>query len=168
MSSKHPTPRDHSSAYASSLSGLCRGHMSLQQKATRWRVAPLSFRRHTASLRVHRQSATGTRTRVARARAEYPNQPDYSGACNPASSASSPGHVAHKIWFRRERPTCLPTACVCVCVCVSVYVCVCVTMCVTIYVTECVCVCHALKVCVCVCVCLSACVCETTVGRNKR
>jgi hypothetical protein len=27
-------------------------------------------------------SATGTRTRVARVRAEYPNQLDYSGACS--------------------------------------------------------------------------------------
>ena len=32
-------------------------------------------------LRLARDSATGTRTRVARVRAEYPNQLDYSGVC---------------------------------------------------------------------------------------
>ena len=32
-------------------------------------------------LRMPKSSATGTRTRVARVRAEYPNQLDYSGIC---------------------------------------------------------------------------------------
>ncbi len=32
-------------------------------------------------LQPYKNSATGTRTRVARVRAEYPNQLDYSGSC---------------------------------------------------------------------------------------
>ena len=39
--------------------------------------------RSTDILREHTEnSATGTRTRVARVRAEYPNQLDYSGCCS--------------------------------------------------------------------------------------
>jgi hypothetical protein len=59
-----------------------------QRMGTRRRIAPDSFRRRNASLRARRNSATGTRTRVARVRAEYPNQLDYGGACNPTPSAS--------------------------------------------------------------------------------
>ena len=38
---------------------------------------------HQCNMSQHRKkhSATGTRTRVARVRAEYPNQLDYSGCC---------------------------------------------------------------------------------------
>ena len=42
-----------------------------------------------------RNSATGTRTRVARVKAEYPNQLDYSGSC---------GFGSHVCWGRAGAP----------------------------------------------------------------
>ena len=39
----------------------------------------ISYRLAQSNIKVKRYSATGTRTRVARVRAEYPNQLDYSG-----------------------------------------------------------------------------------------
>ena len=70
-------------------------------------------------------SATGARTRVARVRAEYPNQLDYSGVVSCCAS----GLIARLLFFCAcvlclGRVQCF-TCCVCVCVWVGVGVCVC-------------------------------------------
>ena len=59
-------------SHGANWQGLCEGNMGFPGA----RVQP--FRCRSNHAHIH-NSATGTRTRVARVRAEYPNQLDYSG-----------------------------------------------------------------------------------------
>ena len=51
-----------------------------------------------------KDSATGTRTRVARVRAEYPNQLDYSGFCAGHAAAFNLFHEAMGLTTYRKLP----------------------------------------------------------------
>ena len=72
----------------------------------------------TVKRRSLKDSATGTRTRVARVRAEYPNQLDYSGAEKKAAAQlysdskreQTSSAVPTRSWSRPARP-CHPRAC---------------------------------------------------------
>ena len=85
------------------------GRMQIIRRLTCWSIAARHAGAPQAAKRVRQQclrglvynSATGTRTRVARVRAEYPNQLDYSGAEKKAAAqlysdskrASCPAHA---------------------------------------------------------------------------
>ena len=65
----------------------------------KYKGAPPLFVKHDFAI----NSATGTRTRVARVRAEYPNQLDYSGFCWLSQGGAKLALYLFALWFEREK-----------------------------------------------------------------
>ena len=74
---------------------------------TRTTAVKGKMRRHLTTIgpEASKHSATGNRTRVARVRAEYPNQLDYSGFCHPDPPKQTHNKVILEVKLRCNKAT---------------------------------------------------------------